>query len=238
MSTFREIVYMCMDQLKFLSDDTYYTERHFLYLIDKTRAFLLKQRYNNAKTEVPQSNYQTIDLTMTLVPAMSGVPCALDTDYFKSDKKIPYMLTLASPKVTIDDNFFRGSLTLVTSERMKYVGNNRYLKNIVYASIAPDNYLYAVSSNEEFMNKESFNVNISGVFESVLEGCPDTNEILDEEFPLEEGLIPQLIDMVTKTFRSSAYLPSDEVNNANDDLSNLMSFIRQNMKSDFTKQLE
>jgi hypothetical protein len=42
MSTFRDIVYMIMDELKLSSDDSYYTEDHIIFLISKYRAFLLK----------------------------------------------------------------------------------------------------------------------------------------------------------------------------------------------------
>ena len=60
MNTLREMVYMVIDQLKNLSDDSYYTEEHIIYLLNKYRALLLKQRYSDVKRQVPESNYQTI----------------------------------------------------------------------------------------------------------------------------------------------------------------------------------
>ena len=35
MNTLREMVYMVIDQLKNLSDDSYYTEEHIIYLLNK-----------------------------------------------------------------------------------------------------------------------------------------------------------------------------------------------------------
>ena len=49
MNTWREIVYMCIDELKLLSDDSYYTEDHLIFLISKFRTFILKQRYSDIK---------------------------------------------------------------------------------------------------------------------------------------------------------------------------------------------
>lgn len=68
MSTYRELIYMCLDVLKGTSDDFSYTEEHIAYLIDKFRAFLLKQRYgNDPKKHVPYSNYQTINIELNPV---------------------------------------------------------------------------------------------------------------------------------------------------------------------------
>lgn len=49
MATYREIVYMVLDELKINSDDKYFEEEHVMFLMDKYRAFLLKQRYSDIK---------------------------------------------------------------------------------------------------------------------------------------------------------------------------------------------
>ena len=49
MSTFREIVYLVLDELKLTSDDATFTENHIIYLINNYRSFLLKQRYSDIK---------------------------------------------------------------------------------------------------------------------------------------------------------------------------------------------
>ena len=65
MTTYREAIYMCLDLVKGMSDDFSYTEEHIAFLIDKTRALLLKQRYgNDPKKHVPYSNYQTINIEL------------------------------------------------------------------------------------------------------------------------------------------------------------------------------
>ena len=46
MSKYSELVYMVNDLLKLISDDSVFTEDHIIYLLDTTRSFLLKQKYN------------------------------------------------------------------------------------------------------------------------------------------------------------------------------------------------
>ena len=41
-STYRELVYLVLDELKLVSDDSSFTEDHVIYLLDRYRPFLLK----------------------------------------------------------------------------------------------------------------------------------------------------------------------------------------------------
>lgn len=127
---------------------------------------------------------------------------------------------------------------------MRYVGENRWLKNIIYTSKGPDGYLYFKSSNPQFLYLEK--VRMTGVFEdpdkaAELECDFDGTrqcDVLDREFPLEEGLVSTVIELTVKYLSGIAYKPKDQSNDASDDLSDLMSFLRRNMKSNFQKQIE
>jgi hypothetical protein len=64
----------------------------------------------------------------------------------------------------------------------------------------------------------------------------DSNcDFTEKEFPLEEALIPILIQSVTKELYSSIYRPDDDENNAKDDLATIAGFIRRNLKSEFQR---
>ena len=136
---------------------------------------------------------------------------------------------------------------------MRYIGHNKYMQNIIYASVGPDNYLYLTSSNPQFSYLEK--VKFTGIFEDIETAsellCSNQEEdnnqeennnqscdILDRDFPIEEGLVPQLIELSVKELLGSAYRPADEENNANDDLADIANFIRRNSKSNLAKQLE
>jgi len=223
MSTFREIIYMILDEMKISTDDSYFTEDHIMYLINKYRVLILKQRYSDIKKQIPESNYQTICLDLIEVPAISGEPCE-GGSYLRSKEKIPFLMKIGNPMVYPVD-YYQGEITYVSRERMRYVGYNKYLKNIIYASIGPDNYLYFKSFNPQYLYLEK--ARMTGIFEdpqaaSELQ-CPDENgdtvcDVLDKTFPIEDALIPPMIELVVKELLGAEYIKKDEENNAKDDL--------------------
>ncbi len=216
---------MVLDELKLYSDDALYTEEHVMFLLGKYRTFLLKQRYSDVKKQIPESNYQTICLDLIEVPAISGEPCE-GSSYLRSKEKIPFLMKIGNPMVYPVD-YYQGEITYVSRERMRYVGYNKYLKNIIYASIGPDNYLYFKSFNPQYLYLEK--ARMTGIFEdpqaaSELQ-CPDENgdttcDILDRTFPIEDSLIPQLVQLVVQELYNPSRSDEDDENNAKDDLSN------------------
>lgn len=240
MSTFKELIYMCIDELKLSSDDSIFTQDHIAFLLSKYRALLIKQKYSDIKKYIPESNYQTLCLDLIEVPAISGEPCE-GNPYLRSTNKILTTMKVGNPRVYPID-YYQGEITYVTRDRMRYVGYNKYLQNIIYCSIAPDNYLYFKSSNPQFLHLEK--VKFTAIFEDAIKASElecNTEEIcdiLDKQFPIEEGLVPELIGLVVKELKSSEYSPEDSDNNAMDDLANLANFIRRNAKSNLQKQIE
>ena len=228
MSTYKELIYMCLDELKLYSDDALYTEEHIMFLLGKYRAFLIKQRYSDVKKQIPESNYQTICLDLIEVPAISGEPCE-GGSYLRSKEKIPFLMKIGNPRVYPID-YYQGEITYVSRDRMRYVGYNKYLQNIIYASLGPDNYLYFKSFNPQFLYLEK--IRMTGIFEDTLAAselqCPDKNgnivcDVLDREFPIENALIPPLIQLVVEELTKAEYKPEDKENNSDDDLSEVVS---------------
>ena len=228
MSTYKELVYMCLDELKLYSDDALYTEEHIMFLLGKYRTFLIKQRYSDVKKQIPESNYQTICLDLIEVPAISGEPCE-GGFYLRSKEKIPFLMKIGNPRVYPID-YYHGEITYVSRDRMRYVGYNKYLQNIIYASLGPDNYLYFKSFNPQFLYLEK--VRMTGIFEDTLAAselqCPDESgntvcDVLDREFPIEAALVPPMIELVVKELLGAEYRPDDKTNDAKDELSEVAS---------------
>ena len=232
MSLYRELVYMVLDELKLISDDSHFQEEHVIFLLDKYRALLLKQNYGTLAREIPDSNYQTICLD--LEPYSVGDSCGSE-DYLRSTNTVPYLLDIGLPRVTSLDPF-KGNFTYVSMDRFKYVGNNRFLKNEVYGTIAPDQYLYMKSNNPQMYHLKK--VKVTGVFEDSLKAaelsCDDTDnkicDVMDRQFPIEEALIQPLIQMAVQELGNKLLIPADDVNNASDDLQKLAQYIAQNLK--------
>ena len=242
MKTWREIVYMILDLLKQSSDDSYYTQEHVLFLASKMRAAILKQAYSNIKKEIPESNYQTICLDLIEVPAIAGEPCE-GGSYLRSKQKIPTTIPVGSNKIYPVD-YYQGEITYVSRERMRYVGHNKWLQNIIYASLGPDQYLYFKSSNPQYMYLKK--VRMTSIFEDAESTAKlqcdsegeKTCDVLDTPFPLEEGLVTSLIELAVKFLSGSIYKPKDADNDASDNLSDIVTFLRQNLKSQLQKQIE
>ena len=224
---------MVLDELKMKSDDSHFTEDHILFLLDTYRCLLLKQRYADIKKEVPESNYQILCVDLVETNNISGVPCS-GGHYLKSTVKIPNMMTVGSHRITPYD-LFQGNINYTNPTRFKYVGHNKYLKNQSYATIAPDGYLYFKACNAQAYHLKK--VKVTGIFENSIEAakmeCDNVAngvcDIMEMTFPLEESLVPVLTDMILKELLVVKYNAVDNNNNANDDLSDLASYIRQQL---------
>ena len=234
--TYRELVYMVLDVLKIHSDDAKFTEDHVIFLLTKYRAYALKQTYAKAGKNIAHENYQTLLMTLseTVLPNNT---CGLG-EYLISNEKIPSIIEVGNPKV-YPVNYFNGEISFVPKERMKYVGHNRFLPNIIYCSINTNDHMYFKSANPQFSMLEQ--AELYAVFEDpedVYKTEDDYNGILDKDFPLEYALIPSVAELVIKDLTNGLYKPSDNSNDAQDALSDLAGFLRRNMKSQFQKQID
>ena len=90
--TYREIVYACLDILKLTSDDSLYTEDHIIFLANKARTLLLKQRYSDIKKKIPESNYQTICLDLEKVQNIQDLECKGSS--LRTVQEIPYLMKI------------------------------------------------------------------------------------------------------------------------------------------------
>ena len=222
--TYKELVYLVLDELKLTSDDSLINENHVIFLLSKYRNFILKQRYSDIKKPIPESNYQTICLDLQVTDNIEGLPCAGST--LKSVQQIPNLMKIGNQKVYPTD-YFQGEITLVSRERLRYVGHNKYLKNIIYCAIGPDKHLYFKSQNPNHLYLRK--VRMTGIFDDVEKASElqysDNNEnncdILDREFPLESALVPTIIELIVKELSNTIYQPQDEENDANDNLSEI-----------------
>lgn len=227
--TLREIVYLILDELKLMSDDSSFNEEHIKFLVNKYRVFLLNQQYSkDIRKPIPDSNYQTINLTLKQVAAIEGLDCS--NHYLKSTEPIPNTLVFSINKVyPTDVNDAR--ITFVSRERFKFTGYNKWTKNIIYCTNI-DGYLYLTSNNPQFFYLE--NLSFRGIFEDVEAASELSNsnncDILDIEYPIEPGLIPLLIQSIVQELAPKTVQPEDTYNNASDDKANLANYIARNIK--------
>lgn len=226
MTTYRQMVYIVLDLLKEVHDDAYYTEEHVIFLLDKMRSLLLLRKHAAAKRlneEVPDSNYQQLCLNLEptdILPEACG-----GEGWLRSTKKVPSLLGIGHTSAYPVNMFASDKVTFIAPERMPFVGYNKWLKNIIYVAIGPDDYLYVKSINPQFRYLNQ--MRLRGIFEDsekaselACEGSTGNKEcdILDMEFPLEEGLQMPCIEYVVQELSGARFAPQDKTNNAEDGL--------------------
>lgn len=216
--TYRELVYMCLDEIKLASDDSYITEDHILFLISKYRAFLLRQKYDKTNTPVDKENFQYLRT-------------------IGEGDAIPSILPIAVPKVefqneTTDPLDYEG--VFIPYNRFKYVGNNKYITSdkskIIYVTSDFTNSMRVKPCPDDI----AF-IPIFAVFEDILLASmfefPNT-DILDCRCPIEAGLVSALQELVVKDALGIAYRPKDIINNGNDDLSQIGAAVAASKKKE------
>ena len=223
MTTYSEMIYMVRDLLKLSSDDSYITSQHILFMLEKFRAYVLKSKYEDDEASVPDTNKSEITVELELVSdnlGYSGIPLLRSKEPLPSDMIFDY-ITVRTNKLTGNPN-----IVYVPFSRFPYVGNNKYLKNIIYWTIDDDDYILVKSCNPLFEYLREFK--IEGVFESPMKvaerecSCKGLEVNYDDvDFCLEDDLVQLVVQYVMNTFQNSIYKPQDEDNNTNDDLAGI-----------------
>lgn len=240
--TLRELVFMCMDEVKLNSDDSYYTEDHVAFLLNKYRSFVLKKELERNNTKLSNANSQEICLDLIEVRDEEN-PCG--SSMLRTEQQIPELLSDNTATV-YPIGYMEGDHIIYTSlDRIRYTTYNRWTKDLVYAAKGPDDYLYLKSASPQYLYLEK--VRMKAVFEDFEKAaqyaCNDSGEALvcdklDMKFPIERALVPVLIEAVVKELLGASYRPKDSINNSEDDLSDIIAWARQNMKNNIQKQIE
>lgn len=213
---------MVLDMLKVTSDDAIFTEEHIIFLAGRHRSFLLKQRYaNDLKKQIPESNYQTICVELDKGFDLGETACK--SYYLRSKTSLPVLLPIGNSRIFPTESIFSNQIEMVSGDRLRYVGGNKWTQNIIYGAWGPTNKLILKSDNPQFLYLKS--VSVRGIFENAEEasdlecnnqGNTSVCDILDRNFPIEDALIVPLIELIVKELSPSIALPEDKTNDAND----------------------
>lgn len=227
----KEIVYYLLDAVKAISDDALITEEEVLFLLKKYRSFLIKkeqEKEKNSTDVASEFEYQQICLDLEKTPAMDGEPCT-GGYYLRTTKKIPKVLEGTTPRVYPMD-FYQGIyVTFIPRDRMRYVGTNKYLQNIIWVSVGPDQHLYLYSNNPQFLYLK--NLRMLAIFEDFdsatdllcdSDGEDSSCDIFEATFPIRDYLVPTLIELCEKEILGVQYRIKEDRNNAADDTAKIV----------------
>lgn len=226
--TVKEIVYMVLDLAKAnTTDDSFFNEDHVIFLLKKYRSFLIKKEQEKERSTTDTASdfeQQQICLDMEKTTAIDGSPCT-GGYYLRSVQQIPKILEGNEPRVYPTDYYQGIHISYVPRDKMRYTGTNKFLKNILYVSLGPDLHLYLKSNNPQYYYIKKLRMN--AVFEDFdkaaellcdAEGESRACDVLEEDFPIRDYLVPTLIELTVKELTGALYKPQDERNNASDDM--------------------
>ena len=220
---------MCLDLIKGISDDFTYTEEHIMYLIDKYRAFILKQRYgNDPKKYIPSANYSNIKVEVTQNKSTDVLPALMNVGIPRVSSYIATGVTSAI------SNYYDETIEYIPKERFPFVGNNKFLSKIKYCTIDHLNYLVFSSGFNAVTESNppkpvEYTVLLSAVLETPT--AEEGKDKLDSIIPIEESLIPSLLQAVIKDLYPALQRPSDPQNNANDYIATIAQYLNSLLKS-------
>lgn len=229
MNTYGQVAYMVLDRLKLNSDDSFWEVNHVVYLINKYRSLLLKQKYSDIRKDIPIHNYQKILIDLVSIEDDEG---ALDS-IKSSVKQLPTIVNLAnvtgySMLHPVGDGLRGIGFCLVSRERMRFCGGNKFLSNIVWFAISDDSKLLVKSDskNSQYLQK----VSLSSIFEDPIEAYRFNEpniDILNMAIPIEDNLITTIIDMCVNAMLPTTIIPEDVENNSSDDRAKQMNVVRK-----------
>lgn len=241
MATYREISYFVIDQVKAISDDSTITIDHVIFLLNYYRNYLIEQKVKTeGASRLTSASSQTICLDLQQEQLIPEDDCY--STVFRSVQTVPDLVDGTSATAYPINFFFNVNISVVSKERFRFVGHNKYMKNIIYLTISDDNKVYLKSNNPQYQYLDK--IKLHGIFEDSQKAgelsCTEQGtvcDILDTDFPLDGALIPTIIEAATKVLSAAAWRQQDSTNDARDDLADLVAYLSRNTKSDLAKQL-
>ena len=217
--TLRQYIYSIKKELKLNSDDldAQYSNRWIAFLLHNKRAFLIKQKFTDARKQIPTSLRQEICVPLE---KFDLVPDVCDESILKSKQQMPELIDLdGRSSVSVYTSVGGLWLNYVSYERFKYVGYNNRLKNQVYIAVDPNGYLYMKSQNDEYKLIDS--IYFSGLFlnpeEAYMLNCTNTNkecDTIDMTYPITGQLADLAMQLISADLLKKISIPNDNVNNA------------------------
>lgn len=228
MATYREFIYMVLDELKLPHDDAFYTEAHAAFLLKRARAMLLERKYGRfgagrGQSALPEADLQEVCLDLELSEGTDGVCGTGAGKWLRSVQEVPSLLDAGTPRVYPLNAMLGEKFSFVPIQRLRFVGGNRWLKRFVYAALGPDRHLYVAGGGTgwRYMTKLRLAAAFEDPEEALALSCDGSDapcDPLDMEFPLEAALQAACVEYAVQTLSGSRYAPEDRANDAKDGL--------------------
>jgi hypothetical protein len=226
MATYNEIIFDIAESLRGLkiSDDTEISNSNIKYHLNNQRALWLRNEYNKPGRTIDPQLIQSIRcMEVITVDAAECCSVTLDCYVMRTREKIPSLLELHTG-VAITRvgpvHITKPAFNFSPYQKAIFSLDNKFTKNGVFTFLL-NGYIYILTNNPSYQTLE--NITVSGVFANPedlrkykCEGAPCFSD--DDEYPMNNWMIPYIKEQVINQFKLSLSIPRDEVNDAKEDL--------------------
>ena len=223
--TLQEIAFYILEPIRSFNivDDEEIDIRIVKTWVKTKRAEILKNKANQGQ-DINLNNAQSVKYDLELIPTYTGNKssvsyiCGSTQDYsiYRTEDPLPSVLTGHSSPLVLEitsEDMMQYPFSFVPFSQLRFSGNGRFSKNLMYGAIDVDKYLY-LKVNDEFKDRPS--VVIKAVFEDPT-AVPGFNEETDS-YPCSLDVVEAIKNYVfDKDFRIQLNATEDTENSANDE---------------------
>lgn len=221
MITRTKLIYDIRERLKLHVDDQKITDAYLAHEVDIHRAQIITQRLGEIRRSVSPNYKQEVILAVEIYTNDGEY---FDTTVARSVQEIPFILDLSADEnrtMLYNGNKIMKAFQLVPIQRLPYVGRRSFMQDFVYGAIGSDHKLYLNSGGS--IHKDIESVSLWGIFDNPEDAWElsldydPTVDFNDVQYPIDAKIAPDIVDMVVSKLATLFQIPSDKINNANDD---------------------
>lgn len=227
MASTNELIYDVMELMRGhqISDDTELSERQILYHINNQRALWIRNEYNKPGRTIDSQIEQDLGC-LKIVEADAADCCEVTSGcvVLRTEKKIPNLIELHSgPALTRVGPVHKLNIpfSFTNYQKALYSTENKYGAKAVYAFLL-NNYIYLIIKDPALLMIDY--INVRGVFANPQDledfRCEDSSNCFsyDEEYPINNWMIPYIKEQVLNQFGIALQIPKDTANDADEKL--------------------
>lgn len=227
MLTLNQMISQLEEAINIDSDDTVFSERLFVDMINQARAVFIRQDLNKNRTADPTiiQELPCVEMEITEAHLCGCLDIPGDCKLLKSKHKIPDTIELSHNDGIVSVRpvqLLQAPFSYVDYKRIPHISHSRFTGNVVYAFLLDDHmYLYSPKQSHYGMIET---VHIRGIFEdptqvgNFVNDCGDPCFTKDSNYPVsmwmfESAIKPHIMQQMMLKNQAVA----DKNNDSNDD---------------------
>ena len=227
MLTLEKMIGQLEEAININSDDTVFSDRLFIDLINQARAVFIRQDLNKKRTADPTiiQELPCVEMEPTTAALCGCLDIPGNCQLLRSKKKIPDTIELSHNDGILSVRpvqIIQAPFSYVDYKRIPHIHYSRFTKNVIYAFLL-DDYMYLYSPGQEHYGLIE-QIHIRGIFEDPtsladFNTCSDNSKCWtpNDPYPLNQWMWAYMKETIVQQLLRKKSIPMDDNNNANDD---------------------